>query len=155
MATRTLTIYQNDSAGKMELLKAYAGDNFTEAEENSILMESNLDSFENTLETVPKLFSQGSHLIKARIDQRSIDIVATFFSETDNTNPVHGFNMIFRNPDPAFRLSVKYENNDLVHAPNYKEYDECYISNYEIRKVGMYPEVAYELTLSLLSLDGK
>lgn len=155
MATRIVTLYQNDSAGKLEILKAYSGEDLSLSEQDSIINETNLDSFENSLETVPKLFSQGSYLIKARIDQRTIDIVATFFSETDNLNPIHGFDMIFRNPDPAFRLAVKYENLDLVHATNYKEYNDCYLNSYSIRKVGMAPEVAYELTLSLISLDGK
>lgn len=155
MATRIITLYQNDNAGKIELLKAFAGSDLSISEQNNILNESNLDGFENNLETVPKLFSQGSHLIKARIDQRNIELTATFFSSTDNNNPIHAFNMIFRNPQPDFRLALKYENNDLVHAPNFKEYNECYINSYSIRKVSMSPDVAYELSLSLISLDGK
>lgn len=155
MAKRTIILYQNDTAGKAELLKAFAGSDLSITEQNNILNETNLDSFESSLETVPKLFSQGSYLIKARIDQRNIDITATFFSGTDNANPIHSFNAIFRNPKPDFRLALRYENNDLVHSPNFKEYNDCYINNYSIRKVSMAPEVAYELTLSLTSLDGK
>lgn len=155
MATRTITLYQNDSAGKLELFKAYAGSELALSEQNNILVESNLDSFQNSIESVPKLFSQGSHFIKGRIDQRNIEIIATFFSDTDNTNPIHAFNMIFRNPNPSFRLALKYENLDLVHSPNFKEYNECYIDSYSIRKVSMQPEVGYELTLNLISLDGK
>lgn len=143
MASKTITVSTLNPTAP--IISLYAGDSLTTSQTNTLLLEANLDEVSRDVQSVPRLFSQGSFVISSRIDSRDITLTSNIVNVS---NKVLSLRAQLDALPYNQKIKVVYNDDGYI-----TEFSDCRFTSWNFRKVGSKNE--YEVILSLRSFDGK